>query len=538
MADTSLFTPVASFPMIDYGAIYNNAKARREEAEMRKLEYLNSFQKERGAFAPNLQDEMQSMWDNIQKDIEGGDMSFEAKARRQQMYNSYKDVAAKALEYSGKMNEYEAEILANPQAYNAPDLIITKIQEDRLRPISIADLDTELSSYPSLSSFRRFTLPELSPNVSAGTIFENLKSTGGINNFYDQQAGKLKDDVLSQTVSTWFDINALSEQEEDQAIAYVLRQKGLLSNNPADLTKVRNLDEDSRVMYLGEYATTVGNQLKNMISNDIMTEREKSDMEIREYNRKLSIQNSVKNAQPKQSSFGVAQGSVSYVPPVTRDKSGQFLKRAEPSAVDAGFVVHSTIQGTQPAYTGQDGVKRYVEKVGYDQNGTPYALVRYNQNVLQANGRKGTHVARELVEWDQISSGAAGSGLSNTKQADLIENTFEEMTRNVQPRSTASNLANALNRAIGETTGQPAQPQPAQPTQETMELANIWRSRPRMSTNEIVEIQTRVNALPLEQQSLFWGLAKAKESAVPQMQFLEGSPYGSRPNINFFGNNQ
>jgi hypothetical protein len=44
MADTRLFTPIAQFPTIDYGAIYENAKMRREEAEQRKLEYLNSFQ--------------------------------------------------------------------------------------------------------------------------------------------------------------------------------------------------------------------------------------------------------------------------------------------------------------------------------------------------------------------------------------------------------------------------------------------------------------------------------------------------------------
>ena len=142
MADTRLFTPIAQFPTIDYGAIYENAKLRREEAEQRKLEYLNSFKKERGAFAPNLQESMQAEWDSIQNDLASGDMSFEAKARRQQMYNDYKDKASKALEYSNMLNEYEADVLSNPQQYNSPDLLITKIQEDRLRPVFMEDLDS------------------------------------------------------------------------------------------------------------------------------------------------------------------------------------------------------------------------------------------------------------------------------------------------------------------------------------------------------------------------------------------------------------
>jgi hypothetical protein len=37
MADTSTFMPVGELPMIDYGAVYRNAKARRELEEEKEV---------------------------------------------------------------------------------------------------------------------------------------------------------------------------------------------------------------------------------------------------------------------------------------------------------------------------------------------------------------------------------------------------------------------------------------------------------------------------------------------------------------------
>jgi len=75
MADTSTFMPVGELPVIDYGAVYRNAKARRELEEEKKLAYLNQFQQERGAFTPGLQDQLQMEWDAIEADLDSGDMS-------------------------------------------------------------------------------------------------------------------------------------------------------------------------------------------------------------------------------------------------------------------------------------------------------------------------------------------------------------------------------------------------------------------------------------------------------------------------------
>jgi hypothetical protein len=249
---------------------------------MRKLQYLNSFQKERGALAPGVQGEVQSMWDKLQEDLNSGDMSFEAMARRQQMYSNYKDQAAAAIEWSNKLNEYEATILADPSTYNTPDLLLKKIQEDRNRNVPLSQVNTELSSYPSIGTFRRFSMAEMAPTSAAQSILSNLKTGGGLQNFYDMDGrGGIQPEVVNETVMDFFGANSLSKEEEDQAIAFVLRSKGALSGAVTDIEKVRNIPEEQRVQYLSEYSQYVSKSLMNLIANDIETQKEEEASRLR-----------------------------------------------------------------------------------------------------------------------------------------------------------------------------------------------------------------------------------------------------------------
>ena len=51
-------------------------------------------------------------------------------------------------------------------------------------------------------------------------ILQNLKTSGGINNFYDiAGTGELSPEAVSKSVMSWFNANGLSQEEEDQAIA-------------------------------------------------------------------------------------------------------------------------------------------------------------------------------------------------------------------------------------------------------------------------------------------------------------------------------
>jgi len=432
MADTRFYASEAQMPIVDYGVIYENAKARREESEMRKLQYLNSFQKERGAFAPGVQDEIQSMWNKLQEDLNTGDMSFEAMARRQQMYNDYKDQAAVALEWSSKLNDYEASILADPSQYNTPDLLLQKIQEDRSRPVPISQLGTELSSYPALGTFRRFSMAEMSPNAAAQTILSQLKTGGGIQNFYDMEGtGGLRPEVVDQTVLDFFGVNSLSQDEEDQAIAFVLRNKGALSGSVNDIEKVRKLSDEQRAQYMNEYASFVSKNLSGLIANDIQTQKEEQAAQLQ----MLRAQTAIRSAGSRSgtgggaaSSFSISQGPVTYMPPIKPNKEGEFIFFPDVAPItDDKFVMSAKVTDTQPSYVDVDGTKKYIEQIAVDADGNQYVMVRFNQDVVNSLTSRHTSIpVREMVPWAEVIQGP-GSGLSNTKQVAKIRATFDRM---------------------------------------------------------------------------------------------------------------
>lgn len=427
MADTSTFMAVGQVPQVDYGAVYRNAKARRELEEEKKLQYLNQFQQERGAFTTGMQDELQAEWDAIEQDLDQGDMSLEAKARRQRLYNSYKQHAADALEYANTVNELEASILADPNAYNDPAELMSQLEDARNVQVSAQNIGLAAGELPSLNEFRRFALPEIAPNAAAGMILENLKASGGINNFYDMAgSGELDPNAVGSSVSAWFNSNSLSQQEEDQAIAFVLHQLGGLSGNMDDLSKIRNLSDEEREGYIGQYAEYVTGALTNMLSQDIETQREQRQAELSDYRTKSRIQAEEAKAASQASGYGgfvIEAGDLQYMPPITPDANGNVLKTSDPELANANMVIHSSIEGTQPMYRDVNGNQNYIESIGIDQDGKMVAIIRTNQSVKNRSNNTETHVARTVVDASEIPL----NGLSNAKQADKIRQTYNNM---------------------------------------------------------------------------------------------------------------
>ena len=427
MADTSTFMAIGQVPSIDYGAVYRNAKARRELEEERKLQYLNQFQQERGAFTEGMQDELQAEWDAIEADLDAGDMSFEAKARRQRLYNQYKQHAADALDYANNINNLEAAILANPDSYNDPASIMQQLSDARQVQVSGGNIPMAAEMLPSLNEFRRFSLPEISPNAAAGMILENLKSSGGINNFYDMAGeGQLSPEQVASSVTAWFNSNALSQEEEDQAIAFVLHQLGGLTGSMEDLSKIRNLSDEDREKYIGQYAQYVTGALTNMLADDIETQKEKDARELRDFQTRTRIQ-AEESAKASAASggdyFNILSGDVQYVPPIEENESGVAIKVADPELANANFQVHALIEGTQPSYMDEFGNTYYIESIGIDSNGQSVAVVRTNQKVKNRQNKTETHVARTAVPLSDIPM----TGLSNASQANKIQNTYDKM---------------------------------------------------------------------------------------------------------------
>ena len=440
MADTSTFMPIGELPMIDYGAVYRNAKARRELEEEKKLAYLNQFQQERGAFTPGLQDQLQMEWDAIEQDLDEGDMSFEAKARRQKLYNTYKQHAADALTYAETINGLEASILADPTQYNDPAAIMQQLEQARTIPIDMNMIGNATSQLPRLGEFRRYALPEIAPNAAAGMILQNLKASGGFQNFYDMAGkGALDPEAVANSVSAWFGTNSLSQEEEDQAIAYVLHQLGGLSGNMEDLSKIKNLDDAQREEYIGMYAQYVTKSLTNMLATDIETEKEKEQREYALYRRKLNAQAAIQRKAAEEeaaaNAFALSQGDISYAPAITETgKRGNFIKTGEPDLTNAGFVMHSKIEGSQPFFRDERGNQRYITSIGINQKGEPYAVIRSNQSVKEGT-TSSTHLAHEVVPMNEIPL----NGLSNASQAAKIRNTFQQMLPYAQTLSQNSN---------------------------------------------------------------------------------------------------
>ena len=427
MADTSTFMAVGQVPQVDYGAVYRNAKARRELEEEKKLQYLNQFQQERGAFTAGMQDELQAEWDSIEQDLDQGDMSFEAKARRQRMYNNYKQHAADALEYANQINDLEASILADPNAYNDPAAVMAQLEDARNVQVSANNIGLAAGELPSINEFRRFSLPEIAPNAAAGMILENLKSSGGINNFYDMaDSGQLSPEAVASSVTAWFNSNSLSQQEEDQAIAFVLHQLGGLSGSMDDLSKIRNLNDEEREDYIGQYAQYVTGALTNMLAQDVETQREQREAELSDYRTKSRIQAEESAAASGASGYGgfvIEGGDLQYMPPITPDANGNVLKTGDPELANANMSIHATIEGTQPFYRDEYGNQNYIESIGIDQDGKMVAIIRTNQKVTNRKNKSETHVARTVVDASEIPM----NGLSNAGQADKIRQTYNNM---------------------------------------------------------------------------------------------------------------
>jgi len=426
MADTSTFMAVGQVPQVDYGAVYRNAKARRELEEEKKLQYLNQFQQERGAFTTGMQDELQAEWDAIEQDLDQGDMSLEAKARRQRLYNSYKQHAADALEYANTVNDLEASILADPNAYNDPAELMSQLEDARNVQVSAQNIGLAAGELPSLNEFRRFALPEIAPNAAAGMILENLKTSGGINNFYDMEgSGEINPEAVASSVTAWFNGNSLSQQEEDQAIAYVLHQLGGLNGSMDDLSKIRNLSDEDREEYIGQYAQYVTGSLQNMLAQDVQTQREERQAELSDYRAKSRIQAEEARAAASASGYGgfnIAQGDLQYIGPIIPDENGNVIKKGNPELANANLDIHATIEGTQPMYRDEYGNQNYIESIGIGKDGKRYAIIRSNQKVIKNNDQT-THVARTKV----LASEIPLNGLSNAAQADKIRQTYREM---------------------------------------------------------------------------------------------------------------
>ncbi len=408
------YIPVGQIPMVDLGAKYEAAKARREEAELRKLEYLSQFKKVRGQIAPGVLPELEKYWNEIQQSLDSGDMSFEAKKKRQQLLSAYQDIGANYLDWTKELDEREASILAEPEKFNNPAELIKQIDADRNRYIPADVIQSEISSLPKLGNFYRYKMREMSPVKAAEGLLASLKQGGGLSNVYDQKTGKINREALARTVNAYFDINQLTQEEEDQAIASVAQDLGVGIEQFGNL---QNLSSDKRKEYLGMFGENLLNALNTLVANDITTEKEEDARQLALYRAKALIEKSVKDDGGTGPTFNVFSGSVPLVQVNKRDKKGTPISTG---AGDAGFVFTFPIPGDKPSYVDPATNTKYtITNVGVGIDGTPQLVA--TRSLKLAN--KDTEVVSEVIPVTQ----QVLSSLSNVKQSQVIAAAIQQL---------------------------------------------------------------------------------------------------------------
>ena len=192
------------------------------------------------------------------------------------------------------------------------------------------------------------------------------------------------------------------------------------------LSKIRNLSDEEREEYIGQYAQYVTGSLQNMLAQDVQTQREERQAELSDYRTKSRIQAEESAKASGASGYGgfvIEAGDLQYMPPITPDANGNVLKKGEPELANANMAIHASIEGTQPMYRDEYGNQNYIESIGIDQDGKMVAIIRTNQKVTNRKDKSETHVARTVVDASEIPL----NGLSNAGQADKIRQTYNNM---------------------------------------------------------------------------------------------------------------
>jgi hypothetical protein len=503
MADTSQFMAIGQMPSVDYGAIYERSKQRRELEEQRKLDYLNQFQQERGAFAPGVKAELQKVYDDtIKAELDKGDMSFEGKARLQRNYNAYKDLAANALDYTGRINDFEASIMADPKSFNDPGALIETLGVARDTQIPLSQLPQIMQDLPNPNDYRRFEVAEMAPMSVAGDILKKLKTEGGgINRFYDMaKSGQIDPASITETVTAWFDGNQISQEQENEAIAFSMRQLGALDQDLTDYSKLNQLSEEQRLKYLQQYAGYVTDAVTNLLADDITTAAEQARAEMRQFAQKENIKAAAKarykgadGAGGDAGAQGFQVGALEYVPAYGTDERGKVTnqsrkdykeKYGDDGIAQAQTDLFKNVSYSQPTIVSRKGDNNVytVESLAIGPNGEKLVSLRFNQEVA---GKKKS--VRTIVDFEDIKNEGIKGG---QKAVDRISSDLEGMsaywtenifpTKNqvapvtedqvIMPTATGiiSNIDNRLNGIDGE--GIPAETPVAE---ETVEEASL-----------------------------------------------------------------
>ena len=278
------YIPVASIPIVDLGAQYEAAKARREESEERKLAYLNQFKQVRGSLSEGVRPAVQQRWNQVESLLDQGDMSFEGRKKLQQAYKDYAEYTAQGVDFTRALDEREAEVLSNPQKYN---LDVLK-ELDTYRSIKPDDTFLSNPTLPSLAQYTRFQPKRLSSSTMASTIYNNMKQFDGLDAIRNAD-GTLNQVALENAVNAQY--IGQSSEEVDAIVAEELSRLGRLDGSIAEAVEVtRSLSDAEKQNLIKSASQRTIQTLSNLVSKDVFTKAEERAADLKEYEAKVKIQ--------------------------------------------------------------------------------------------------------------------------------------------------------------------------------------------------------------------------------------------------------
>jgi hypothetical protein len=393
MADTRYFQPVASMPVIDYGAAYENARARKQAEEEYELNYLRQFKKMRGAFAPSVKPQVDAAFASVQELLDAGDMSVEGKKALEQAFSDYQDVGAAAMEFSNTITQNQAKLLSNGDKFTELPQLMMAYQNLYENPLPDGNIEMAMQSMPKLSKYSRYNTKVTTPQDFAMNILRNARTFDpNMAEYYEEQTGEIKPEKVAELVS--MNLQNLPPDAYDAIIQG--QRQGKVLNTIDDLVYIQNMAPEEKSQYIQNFNDQVFNILTNNMAQDRVSASEARAQDEADYIRRFRLnerlnppaQTPVFNAYPAENNTVQVTGKAA-----TND-SGFFVNssgerisslnvNAPTNYIPATW--YAPVTGTRPTFI-KDNKKYTVNKIFVDPDGNRKVVASYEQKGLTGRG--------------------------------------------------------------------------------------------------------------------------------------------------------
>jgi len=411
MADTRYFQPVASMPVIDYGAAYENAKARKQAEEEYELNYLRQFKKMRGAFAPSVKPQVDAAFASVQQLLDAGDMSIEGKKALEQAFSNYQDVGAAAMEFSNAVTQNQAKLLSNGDKFTQLPQLMMAYQNLYENPLPDGNIEMAMQNMPKLSNYSRYNIKVTTPQDFAMGILRNARTFDPkMTEYYDEKTGVIKPEKVAELVT--MNLQNLPPDAYDAIIQG--QRQGKVMNTIDDLVYIQSMAPEEISQYIQNFNDQVLGILTNNMEQDRVSESEARAQSEADWLRRqrLSLAMRPPAAQtPSFNAFPAESNTIQITSKAATDDHGYFVNssgqkisslnvNAPTTSIPATW--YAPVTGTRPTFI-KDGKNYTINKIFVDPDGNKKVVASYEQKGLTGRGDLNTNRVSvypdEVFDW-------------------------------------------------------------------------------------------------------------------------------------------